>query len=456
MSAGDPFPTLPARDPSGHKGTFGTVAIVGASAGSTIASGSFDAGSLSDPGSTEPNAPASPRATDPRSGSVSSATHSPRATDPRSGSVSSTAHSPRATDPRSGSVSSAAQSPRATDPRSGSVSSTAHPAHTTLRPRMIGGPALSAIAAFRAGAGLVRLVMPAPVLDTGLLIAPSATGLAIPTDAHAAILPHEGARVIDELTESADCLAIGPGLGAADAGAGAMCLRAAQQERIPVVFDADALNNLADIPELRRDFRAAAVLTPHPGEFRRLARSLGLGAHGELDPGGSLDPTNDATRPGAAAALARTLGAIVILKGARAVVSDAMRTWVNDGENSGAATPALATAGSGDVLTGLLAALIAWLHPRRDVRNRALLTDLAARALAAKGSRLAHTSPDTAGHAADAPTPSFSLFDCARLAVRAHALAAALWSERHSGATGGMLAAELADLLPEALESMRR
>ena len=57
-----------------------------------------------------------------------------------------------------------------------------------------------------------------------------------------------------------------------------------------VVIDADALNNLAQVPELNRDFRAKAVLTPHPGEFRRLASSLRI----------SHDPTNPAQREPAA------------------------------------------------------------------------------------------------------------------------------------------------------------
>src|SRR5690606_19702278 len=57
--------------------------------------------------------------------------------------------------------------------------------------RMIGAPALAALAALRAGAGLARLVMPAPILDAGLTITPSATGRPLPTDATGAVIPHE-------------------------------------------------------------------------------------------------------------------------------------------------------------------------------------------------------------------------------------------------------------------------
>lgn len=134
--------------------------------------------------------------------------------------------------------------------------------------RMIGAPALSALAALRAGAGLARLVMPTPVLEAGLTITPSATGRPLPTDLTGAVVAHEAAAVIDELARTCDCIAIGPGLGLGE-GARAAALRAVQQEEVPVVVDADAINNLAEVPELVRDLRAAAVLTPHPGEFRR-------------------------------------------------------------------------------------------------------------------------------------------------------------------------------------------
>ena len=66
-------------------------------------------------------------------------------------------------------------------------------------PRMIGAPALAARGALRAGAGLARLVLPAPVLDAGLVVEPSATGRAMPTDASGRVVPHEAARVIDEV-----------------------------------------------------------------------------------------------------------------------------------------------------------------------------------------------------------------------------------------------------------------
>lgn len=273
---------------------------------------------------------------------------------------------------------------------------------------MVGAPALAATAALRAGAGLVRLVTPAPILDAALSICPSATGVPMRVNGAGRLVPHEAAAVIDAQVRSCDCLAIGPGLGASD-GARAASLRAVQQEFVPVVVDADALNLLAEIPELTRDVRAAAVLTPHPGEFRRLAASLGI-AH---------DPTDAASRPRAAESLAQRLGCIVVLKGAGTVVSDGQRTWVN---TSGHA--ALATAGTGDVLAGMIAGLAAqFVAP-------------------------ASATPRPAGRPLD-------LFDVARIGVHAHGLAAEAWAAGRR-ADAGLLALELADQVPGVLEALRR
>ena len=267
---------------------------------------------------------------------------------------------------------------------------------------MIGGPALSAIAALRAGAGLARLLMPQPILAAGLVIAPSATGLALPVDDRGAVVPHLAAEVFERALESCDCLAIGPGLGVSRP-AEALALRAVGQSSCPVVVDADALNNLTNVRELHRDFKASAILTPHPGEFARLAKAMGITA----------DAASDASRPGAAEQLAQRLGCIVVLKGARTIVSDGVQTWTND-----AADAALATAGTGDVLTGLIAGLVAQFGP-----NQRSATGV-------------------------------SLFDLARIGVAAHATAAARWRDGHR-ASAGLLAIELADELPAALESLR-
>jgi len=205
--------------------------------------------------------------------------------------------------------------------------------------RMIGAPTLSALAALRVGAGLAKLVMPTPILDAGLVILPSATGRTIPTDHSGGIIPHEAACVVDAVIRDCECLVIGPGLGRGD-GPRAATLRAAQQEDVPVVIDADALNALSETPQISRDLHAQAVLTPHPGEFRRLCEGLGLKNH--------LGIAN--SREQAAEQLAQRLGCIVVLKGARTVVSSGVATWTNDFSDA-----CLATAGTGDVLSGAIA-----------------------------------------------------------------------------------------------------
>jgi ADP-dependent NAD(P)H-hydrate dehydratase len=280
--------------------------------------------------------------------------------------------------------------------------------------RMIGAPVLAALGALRAGAGLARFLMPEPVLDHAIVICPAATGAGIPVDDKGRLLPHEVARAIDEHIAGVQCAIVGPGLGTGE-GARTAALRCVQQEETPVVIDADALNCLAEIPELWRDFRAAAILTPHPGEYRRLAESLKIGA----------DPVTEEGRSQAAELLAQRLGCVIVLKGAGTVVTDGQRTWTNP-----AADSVLATGGTGDVLSGIIAGLVAQF-----------VASPAAFLPSARGQM-----PRPAGRPLD-------LFDAARLGVHVHALAAAMWSKTHH-AGAGMLPVELADCIPEAMAGM--
>ena len=262
---------------------------------------------------------------------------------------------------------------------------------------MIGGPALSALGALRSGAGLAVLAMPAPVLPFGLTVAPSATGLALPVDKLNELQPSAVADLLDTYRSSFACLAIGPGFGAGEAQQ-KIIIRLVNHDDLPLVIDADALNALAEVPEFDRDMKSPCVLTPHPGEFRRLAERLGL----------RHDPVEPARRLDAAAALAQRLGCVVVLKGRGTVISDGIDTYKEDSGNV-----ALATAGTGDVLTGVIAGVIAQFH-----------------ALA-----------------------GMSLLDCARWAVKVHGTAADIWAERHGDA--GLLAGDLADLLPDAIQKAR-
>ncbi|MBX3380044.1 MAG: NAD(P)H-hydrate dehydratase [Phycisphaeraceae bacterium] len=280
------------------------------------------------------------------------------------------------------------------------------------RSRMIGAPAIAALAALRAGAGLARVLCPGPILNEVIQITPSATGVALPArtdEPPGALIPHEAAEIFDIYSQGADAIVIGTGLGwAADPldplaeGTRAIVLRAILHADVPLVVDADALTALASTPDFARDFRAAAILTPHPGEHKRLATALSLPLAGE----------DDASRLAACESLARRVGCIVILKGAGTVVSDGQQSWKCDHGHA-----CLATAGTGDVLSGLL------------------------------GGLLAQYSKPTA-------RPRLSLFEVACLGVQAHAMAGEMWSKQHAQA--GLVAHELADLLPAALDKLRR
>jgi NAD(P)H-hydrate epimerase len=191
---------------------------------------------------------------------------------------------------------------------------------------MLGAAVLCATAALRGGAGLVRVMVPAALQPF--------VGVAVPC---ATSLPRTAAALRGALGD-ADAVVVGPGLGVSVA-TRSLVRTVLQHAQVPVVFDADALNVLAPMRAPLRS-RAPLLLTPHPGEAARL-----LGCS-------STDVQRD--RTAALAALCRRSGAIVVLKGAGTRVGDGVREFVNTTGN-----PGMATGGSGDVLAGLLGALLA-------------------------------------------------------------------------------------------------
>ncbi len=288
-------------------------------------------------------------------------------------------------------------------------------AGTGASPRvMIGGPAFAALGALRSGCGLAVLAVPMPIMAASLVIAPSATGLALPVDESSGSLkPSDVAHLLDQHLHSFRCIAIGPGLGD-DTPQQQIVVRLAAQSDVPLVIDADALNCLAHLPDFHRDLRCNAILTPHPGEFARLARALAINH--------AIDQSDESARRGGAEELARRLGCVVVLKGARTVITDGMHTHINDTGNA-----ALATAGTGDVLTGLLAGLVAqFFKPSLGSTSRAI------------------TAQQQGG---------LSLLDCARVGVHIHGLAADHWAAKHGEA--GMTAMDLLAEAPDALNAVR-
>lgn len=246
---------------------------------------------------------------------------------------------------------------------------------------MIGAPALCATAALRSGAGLVKVAGDPAWLPTVIAIQPSATAV-------------DRGQGNEWLGDEKAVLAVGPGLGMA-AASGEVVASALASQR-PVVLDADGLNHYANNvaargeAEAKRASGAPWVLTPHPGEFRRLAEALGIDS----------DPTDPAQRPAAAAGLAQKAGAVVVLKGRHSIVTDGQRIVRNLTGN-----PALSTAGTGDVLTGLIAGLMA---------------------------------------------QGAEPFDAAVLGVYLHGDAADHWAKTHG--RRGLLAMDLAHALPDAMQ----
>lgn len=204
---------------------------------------------------------------------------------------------------------------------------------------LTGAAALASMAAVRAGAGLVTLGIPAAlnaIMEVKL------------TEVMTRPLPDEGRGVfgpaaIDEAADmavGADVLAVGPGLGRADETFAAV-RELVRQARCPLVIDADGLNALAGHTGVLLESEALAVLTPHPGELARLT--------------GQTPEAINADRLEAARRAATDLGAIVVLKGPGTVVAyPDGEVFINTSGNA-----ALATGGTGDVLTGVIASLVA-------------------------------------------------------------------------------------------------
>ena len=245
---------------------------------------------------------------------------------------------------------------------------------------MLGAPCFCALGALRSGAGLVRLAVSPALLLPALALVPSAIGLELPDRAGAAFVAALDPHAV---------VVVGPGLGAVPARAELLRALWAGPQRL--LIDGDGLTLLAELAAKLPPRRAATVLTPHPGEAARLTAACAIAA----------DPLAAAQRTAAALALAQRFAAVVVLKGAGTVVSDGTRRAVN---RTGG--PALAIPGSGDVLGGAIAGLMA---------------------------------------------QGMEAFAAARLGTHLHGAAGDLWTRRHG--PSGLIAQDLAALLPVAAQA---
>ena len=203
----------------------------------------------------------------------------------------------------------------------------------------IGAGVLASKAALRAGVGLVTLAVPSSYSRSVDSSVPEVMTAPLPETSDGT-LSRDGAKALERLMGEMDALAIGPGL-TVHGETAELVREVLGWDGFPVVVDADALNALGKDLETLRGRSAHTVLTPHPGEMGRL---MGLSAS---------EVQQD--RIGTALNCSERSGCIVVLKGARTVVAAPDgRYHINLTGN-----PGMATAGTGDVLTGMIGALLA-------------------------------------------------------------------------------------------------
>ena len=203
---------------------------------------------------------------------------------------------------------------------------------------MTGAASLAGRAALRSGAGLVRVATARSAQPVVATLDPCYTTIALAEDAAGRISGKAIDTILDMLPAN-DAMAVGPGLGTS-AGLRSIIETLVKQDGLRLVVDGDGLNNLGGLRGWVPHRKARMVLTPHPGEMKRLWSGL-------------FRETMPENRQEAARRMAETTGAVVVLKGAETVVTDAQHVYLNTTGN-----PGMATAGSGDVLTGTIVALM--------------------------------------------------------------------------------------------------
>jgi len=202
-----------------------------------------------------------------------------------------------------------------------------------------GAAAMTSMSAIRAGTGLVTLGIASslnPILEAQLVEAMTSPLPELP----GGVLGETAFETVKTLLEGKQCLALGPGLGLATQSR-KLVQRLLSECTVPMVVDADGLNNLATDTEILRSKQAPVVLTPHPGEMSRLL-------------GTSVKTVQD-DRINCARKFAEKFDVHIVLKGARTIIAHPNGTaYLNPTGNAG-----MASGGMGDVLTGVIAGLIA-------------------------------------------------------------------------------------------------
>lgn len=203
-----------------------------------------------------------------------------------------------------------------------------------------GAPAMTGLGSYRSGAGLVTVAVPKSALSMVAAYRPELMTEPLSETESGRLCFVDGDHLLD-LLKKMTVLALGPGMGTEDDTV-RLVKRLYQEAEVPAVIDADALNALAGaLPKTNK----TRILTPHPGEMSRLS--------------GKSTKEVQADRLGIAQRFAAETNTTIVLKGDRTVIAfPDGETWINP-----TGSPALATGGTGDILTGMIAGLIAQ-HPK--------------------------------------------------------------------------------------------
>ena len=252
---------------------------------------------------------------------------------------------------------------------------------------MAGAIGLAGMATLRSGAGLVRLAIPEIIQATVASYEPSYTTIALPHDANGRIAATALAK-LSEAIHDATVVAIGPGLGRSS-DLSKLVAQLYCETAQPLVIDADGLNALAKLGEQLPLPNGPRIVTPHPGEFARLLK---------------IDNVAPGQREMLARDFAQRQRVVVVLKGHVSIITDGESLFRNTTGN-----PGMATGGTGDVLTGVIAALLG---------------------------------------------QGLSSLDAARLGAHVHGLAGDLAAEKLGQV--GLIARDLVDFLPRAFQAVEK
>ena len=218
-----------------------------------------------------------------------------------------------------------------------------------------GAALMAAKACLRSGAGLVTIGIPDTIVNSFQSRVTEEMILPLPDNGNGTLSHTAADEISTFIKKRANVLAIGPGLSVDREISGLVSLLI-KESRVPMVIDADGLNAIADKPDVLKKRRAPTILTPHPGEMARLLWSVeGRRKKAEVMDGRSMREEIERDRINIALAFARKMKSFLVLKGVPTITATPEgKTFINSTGN-----PGMATAGTGDVLTGMISAFLA-------------------------------------------------------------------------------------------------